>query len=36
MNAKINQMTDSCQQKLQDALKKIINDSNGGIVCIII
>ena len=24
MNAKINQMTDSCQQKLQDALKKII------------
>ena len=36
MNAKINQMTDSCQQKLQDALKKIIHDSNGGIVCIII
>ena len=36
MNAKINQVTDSCQQKLQDALKKIINDSNGGIVCIII
>ena len=36
MNAKINQMTDSCQQKLQDALKKIINDSNVGIVCIII
>ena len=36
MNAKINQMTDSCQQKLQDALKKIINDSNGGMVCIII
>ena len=36
MNAKISQMTDSCQQKLQDALKKIINDSNGGMVCIII
>ena len=36
MNAKINQMTDNCQQKLQDALKKIINDSNGAIVCIII
>ena len=36
MNANIYQMTDSCQQKLQDALKKIINDSNGGIVCIII
>lgn len=36
MNAKINQMTDSCQQKLQDALGKIINDSNGGVICIII
>ena len=35
-HAKINKMTDSCQQKLQDALKKIINDSNGGIVSIII
>lgn len=36
MSAKINQMTDSCQQKLQDALSKIINDSNGGMICIII
>lgn len=33
---KISQMTEQCQQKLQDALQKIINDSNGGIVCIII
>jgi stage IV sporulation protein A len=36
MYAKINQMTQECQQKLQDAMAKIINDSNGGMVCIII
>lgn len=36
IHTKINQMTDSCQQKLQDALQKIINDSNGGVICIII
>lgn len=36
MNAKINQITDTCQQKLKDTLGKIVNDSNGGIVCIII
>ena len=33
---KISQMTDECQQKLQEALQKIINDSNGGMICIII
>lgn len=36
IQAKVGQMTEECQQKLQDALQKIINDSNGGIVCIII
>lgn len=36
MYAKINQMTEECQLKLQDAMAKIINDSNGGMVCIII
>ncbi len=36
MNAKISQMTDSCQQKLKDALGRIVNESSGGIVCIII
>ncbi len=36
ISAKINQMTDDCQQKLQDAMEKIINDSNGGMICIII
>ncbi len=29
IQAKISQMTDECQQKLQDTLQKIINDSNG-------
>ncbi len=29
-------MTEECQSKLQDALQKIINDSNGGLICIII
>ena len=36
MQAKISQMTDDCQSKLQDTLQKIINDSNGGMICIII
>ena len=36
MEAKIAQMTDDCRQKLQDTLQKIINDSNGGLICIII
>ena len=36
IQAKISQMTDECQQKLQDTLQKIINDSNGGMICIII
>lgn len=36
MHAKVAQMTDDCQLKLQDTLQKIINDSNGGMICIII
>ena len=36
MQAKIAQMTEDCQMKLQDTLQKIINDSNGGMICIII
>ena len=36
MEAKIAQLTESCQQKLQDTLQKIINDGNGGMICIII
>ena len=29
-------MDDECQMKLQDTMQKIVNDSNGGLVCIII
>lgn len=36
MQMKISQMTEDCQIKLQDTLQKIINDSNGGMICIII
>ncbi len=36
IQAKISQMTDTCQMKLQETLQKIINDSNGGMICIII
>ena len=36
IQAKVSQMTEDCQLKLQDALQKIINDSNGGMICIII
>lgn len=36
IQAKVSQMTDECQVKLQDTLQKIINDSNGGMICIII
>ena len=33
---KISQMDDECQIKLQDTMQKIVNDSSGGMVCIII
>ena len=33
---KISMMDDECQLKLQDTMQKIVNDSNGGMVCIII
>lgn len=36
MQTKVAQMTEEAQMKLQDALQKIINDSNGGMICIII
>ena len=36
IQAKVSQLTEDCQSKLQDALQKIINDSNGGMICIII
>lgn len=33
---KLAMMGEECQQKLQDTMKKIVNESNGGMVCIII
>ena len=33
---KISMMDDECQMKLQDTMQKIVNDNNGGMVCIII
>ncbi len=36
IRTKINKMTDESQLKLQETMQKIINDSNGGIICIII
>jgi stage IV sporulation protein A len=36
INTKINKLTDDSQLKLQDTMQRIINDSNGGLICIII
>ena len=33
---KIHKLTDESQMKLQETIQKVINDSNGGLVCIII
>ncbi len=36
MKNKISMINDESQMKLQDTMQKIVNDSNGGLVCIII
>lgn len=36
MKNKMNMINDESQVKLQDTMQKIVNDSNGGLVCIII
>ena len=36
IKSKISMMDDESQLKLQDTMQKIVNDSNGGLVCIII
>ncbi len=36
IQTKISQMTEDCQSRRPAALQKIINDSNGGMICIII
>ncbi len=36
IRSKISTMDDECQMKLQDTMQKIVNDNNGGLICIII
>ncbi len=36
ISSKMNKLTDESQLKLQETMQKIINDSNGGLICIII
>lgn len=36
MRNKVMMINEECQEKLQDTMQKIVNDSNGGMVCIII
>ena len=36
IKTKISKMNDESQIKLQETLQKIVNDSNGGLICIII
>jgi stage IV sporulation protein A len=36
IRGKIALMDDECQMKLQDTMQKIVNDNNGGMVCIIL
>lgn len=36
IDSKVNRLTEESQIKLQDTIQKVVNDSNGGLVCIII
>lgn len=36
IRSKIQKMDDQCRMKLQDTMQKIVNESNGGLVCLII
>ena len=36
IHSKLSQIGEESQVKLQDTMQKIVNDSNGGMVCIII
>lgn len=36
ISSKVNRLTEESQVKLQDTIQKVVNDSNGGLVCIII
>lgn len=36
IQGKVNRLTDESQMKLQETIQKVVNESNGGLVCIII
>lgn len=36
INSKVSRLTEESRVKLQDTIQKVVNDSNGGLVCIII
>lgn len=36
IRSKIQKMDDACQLKLQESMQKIVNESNGGLICLII
>ena len=36
ISGKVNKLTEESQMKLQETIQKVVNDSNGGLVCIII
>ena len=36
INSKLSQIGEESQSKLQDTMQKVVNDSSGGMVCIII
>lgn len=36
IHTKLAMIGEECQEKLQDTMKKVVNDSNGGLICIII
>ena len=36
MQAKINKMTEDTKSKMQQTLQKIVNESNGSVICIIL
>ena len=36
LKTQINKMTENCQEKMQETLQTIINDSNGNVIFVII
>lgn len=36
IKSKIQMLNDDCQSKLQDTMQKVVNETNGGLVCLIL